>query len=351
MVKGSSSKFPTFSVVVPVYNDWVPLEGCLRSLAEQTNAPEFEVIVVDDGSKHSAPDWIYSFARFYTLKVISSCHSGVATARNRGVEVSCGSAIVFTDADCRLGKNCLEALAASLNSLPQHNYFQLHLMADCSNVVGQSEELRLSSLQKQVLDSAGFIRYLNCAGFSIRRTSLDLGKDLFDPTAVRGEDTLLLANLMLEGKLPFFVSRAIIQHTSSLSPIACLTKEIRSARLEAPTFSTIKSMGVRVRVSHRDRILILGSAWRSSHGRRAAWLLLVIRRIVRRLAGWPQTSTWMSVGPLLAKLSRSASTKESMEVGRLPGTPMLLARRTQSRSGSQISNILEATGPGSPAPR
>jgi Glycosyl transferase family 2 len=351
MVKSSSSKLPIFSIIIPVYNDWVALERCLRAVAEQTNAPEFEVIVVDDGSEHSAPDWICNFGRFYPLKLISSCHSGIARSRNRGIEVSSGSAIIFTDADCRLEKNCLEMLAASLNSLPQHSYFQLHLIADCSNVVGQSEELRLRSLQEQVLGSTGFIRYLNTAGFAVRRSSLDVRKDLFEPTALRGEDTLLLANLMQEGKLPFFVSSAIVQHTSSLSPIACLKKEIRSARLEAPTFSIIKSMGVRFRVNHWDRILILASAWRSSRSRKAAWLLLVIRRIVRRLAGWSQTSTWMSVGPLFPKPSRSASTKESMEVGRFPGTPMLLARRTQSRSGLPIANMLEATGPGSPTPR
>ena len=47
-----------FSVIIAVYNDWGPLEGCLQSLDQQTNPPEFEVIVVDDGSQQRIPEGI-----------------------------------------------------------------------------------------------------------------------------------------------------------------------------------------------------------------------------------------------------------------------------------------------------
>jgi len=47
-----------FSIIIPAHNDWNLLEGCLRSLAEQTNRLKFEVIVVDDGSRDPAPESI-----------------------------------------------------------------------------------------------------------------------------------------------------------------------------------------------------------------------------------------------------------------------------------------------------
>lgn len=46
----NSTSAPLFSIVMPVYNDWLPLVQCLQPLAQQINVPSFEVIVVDDGS-------------------------------------------------------------------------------------------------------------------------------------------------------------------------------------------------------------------------------------------------------------------------------------------------------------
>lgn len=46
----NSTAAPLFSIVIPVYNDWLPLEQCLQALTRQINAPSFEAIVVDDGS-------------------------------------------------------------------------------------------------------------------------------------------------------------------------------------------------------------------------------------------------------------------------------------------------------------
>ena len=46
---------PQFSIIVVVYNDWVALDLCLRSVAQQKDGPTFEVIVVDDGSSDAAP--------------------------------------------------------------------------------------------------------------------------------------------------------------------------------------------------------------------------------------------------------------------------------------------------------
>src|SRR5215469_950104 len=71
------------SVVIAVYEDWAPLDNCLRSLAEQVNPPEFEVIVVDDGSRRATPEQIYRWVDCFPLTVLRQEHAGISTARNR----------------------------------------------------------------------------------------------------------------------------------------------------------------------------------------------------------------------------------------------------------------------------
>jgi hypothetical protein len=68
-----------------------------------------------------------------------------------------------------------------------------------------------------MLQPDGSIRYLNTAGFAIRRKGADVAAGLFEPVARRAEDTLLLANLMRRGQLPLFVPDAIVEHAIPLS--------------------------------------------------------------------------------------------------------------------------------------
>ncbi|MGO9434929.1 MAG: hypothetical protein ACLP00_11665, partial [Terracidiphilus sp.] len=77
--------------------------------------------------------------------------------------------------------------------------------------------LRLTTFQSLMLQPDDRIRYLNTAGFAIRRARLGIETDVFDPVALRAEDTLLLANLMQVGELPLFVPEA-----SSNMPSRCL---------------------------------------------------------------------------------------------------------------------------------
>src|ERR1700688_213768 len=117
-----ASAAPLFSVVIATYNDWGPLEQCLRTLAEQTAAPDFEVIVVDDGSRKAAPEFIGKWSSHYPLTVARRAHEGISAARNYGAQISRGSVLIFADADCRLQKNCLAMLNAAIEQHPEHDY-------------------------------------------------------------------------------------------------------------------------------------------------------------------------------------------------------------------------------------
>ena len=287
MVKSdpTSNTAPLFSVIIPVHNDWKPLEDCLRSLARQTSGPEFEVIVVDDGSQAAAPDSIRQWGRSYPLTIVTQPHGGVSAARNRGIRNSKGTVLLFVDADCRLHQNCLAALGSVVATSPQHSCFQLHLTGDLSTLVGRAEQLRLMTLQNQLLQPGGCIRYLNTAGFAIRRATVDTEAGLFDTSAARGEDTLLLVNLMQKGVLPLLVPDATVEHAIPLSVMECFRKDLKSAYVEAKTYDIIASKGIRIRMTHRERLDMLSATWRASRQSsigRSAWLLLTARQALQR---------------------------------------------------------------------
>jgi GT2 family glycosyltransferase len=87
---------PRVSVVICTYNGGSTLEQCLRSLLA-LNYPDYEVIVVDDGS---TDDTASILARFPNMRAIQQENRGLSTARNVGLNAATGSIIAYTDADC-----------------------------------------------------------------------------------------------------------------------------------------------------------------------------------------------------------------------------------------------------------
>ncbi|MGA9509294.1 MAG: glycosyltransferase family A protein [Candidatus Sulfotelmatobacter sp.] len=277
---------PEFSIIVAVYNDWGPLVQCLESLRNQTDAPTFEVIVVDDGSTDPIPEFIRVSNDDHPLTLIKQSHAGIPASRNRGVRASHGDVLLFVDADGRLRANCLAALHSAISQSPRHSCFQLRLSGDCSSLVGRAEELRLINFQDHVLQPDGRIRYLNTAGFAIRRTRADMETAVFDPFALRGEDTLLLASLMQVGELPLFVPDAIVEHSIPLSLLGSLRKDFRSAYLERRMYTTVAESGVSIHLTHRERLKLLSAMWKSASRDpigRSAWFALLLRQGFKRM--------------------------------------------------------------------
>ena len=86
-----------FSVVIPLYNKEHYIEKTIRSVLAQT-CPDYEVIVVDDGSKDSS----LALAKKIeggNIRVIAQENQGVSVARNTGILNASGKYICFLDAD------------------------------------------------------------------------------------------------------------------------------------------------------------------------------------------------------------------------------------------------------------
>lgn len=88
-----------FSVIVPVYNVEKYLRECVDSVLSQT-FEDFELILVDDGSKDSSSEICDGYAeKDGRVKVIHKENGGQSTARNMGVKAACGEYAVFIDSD------------------------------------------------------------------------------------------------------------------------------------------------------------------------------------------------------------------------------------------------------------
>jgi mycofactocin system glycosyltransferase len=96
---------PPASVVVTVRNDREKLAHCLDALAE-LDYPDYEVVVVDDGSTDGTRKLVESRAKagseIHLVRVGDPDDPiGIGAARNRGVDAAHHDVIAFTDADCR----------------------------------------------------------------------------------------------------------------------------------------------------------------------------------------------------------------------------------------------------------
>jgi glycosyltransferase involved in cell wall biosynthesis len=105
------------SVVIPCYNQAHFLGEAIESVLSQTYE-EFELIVVDDGSKDDTEELASSYAaEDARVRLIRQQNRGLAGARNRGLSESSGEYVVFLDSDDRLLE---EALAVGVGELEAH---------------------------------------------------------------------------------------------------------------------------------------------------------------------------------------------------------------------------------------
>ncbi len=98
-----------FSIVIPTFNRKTLLRRCLVAATSQ-NYPDYEVIVVDDGSTDSTQDMVrreFPQVRYFRQEV----NRGPAAARNRGIWEATGEIVAFTDDDCLPPTDWLNRLA------------------------------------------------------------------------------------------------------------------------------------------------------------------------------------------------------------------------------------------------
>lgn len=101
---------PLISIIVPAYNSEKHIAHCLDSILAQTY-PNYEIIIVNDGSKDGTADIIDRYAAEHDrIKAIHQKNGGVTRARLNGVAHANGEYIGFVDSDDEIEPDMYELL-------------------------------------------------------------------------------------------------------------------------------------------------------------------------------------------------------------------------------------------------
>ena len=98
------------SIIVPAYNSSDYIKECISSVLMQKTSYNYELIVINDGSKDDTLEKINLFKENKHLKIINQENKGFSGARNRGIDESLGKYIMFLDSDDLLCENSIEKL-------------------------------------------------------------------------------------------------------------------------------------------------------------------------------------------------------------------------------------------------
>lgn len=104
-------RIPKVSVIVASYNGVRTLPASLDSL-KRLNYPDYEIILVDDGSTDGTAEIVSSSPHVRYIR--HQQNQGLSAARNTGINAAQGEIIAFTDSDCRADDDWLYYLVGDL---------------------------------------------------------------------------------------------------------------------------------------------------------------------------------------------------------------------------------------------
>jgi cellulose synthase/poly-beta-1,6-N-acetylglucosamine synthase-like glycosyltransferase len=193
---GTQSWTPFVSIIVPAYNEENLIDASLSSLVS-IDYPDFEIIVVDDGSSDGTVCAVHKVAARYPatiIKVIAQSNSGKSWALNTGIMHAHGELIVCVDSDSKLNRHALQygvshfkdrrvgAVGGYVNVINPHNIvtkLQLLEYAISQNFIRRALSFfscvtvipgPIGMFRKQAIQQAG--------GYSIRRDCFAEDADL-----------------------------------------------------------------------------------------------------------------------------------------------------------------------------
>lgn len=205
------------SVVIPTRGRPAKLARCLAALARQSlPASAFDVIVVDDASPEPIDAAIGGHLPM-ACTVLRIPHGGPAAARNRGIALSTGRVVAFTDDDCEPEPEWLERLVAELDRSGAPGVGGRVVNALTGNQYAETSQLLVSFLCDYYNGPSG-ARFFTSNNLAFDRARL-VATGGFDQRYQRaaGEDRELCDRFASSGTPLAFAPSAIVRHSHDLS--------------------------------------------------------------------------------------------------------------------------------------
>ena len=105
------------SIVIPAYNYAQTLPRTVESVVPQLS-DDCELIIIDDGSTDNTPQVISDLQQKYPEKIAAErkINGGLASVRNRGIEIARGDWLIFLDADDEMADGAIEHIRQHLDA-------------------------------------------------------------------------------------------------------------------------------------------------------------------------------------------------------------------------------------------
>ena len=186
------------SLVLPIYNMEVYLEKCLNSILRQGLAPEeYEVILVNDGSTDNSPAICQRYVDLHkNFRLINQQNSGVAAARNRGIDAANGKFVGFVYPDDYLLDNGLNI--AFRKYAERYDVYVIHFYSsyDFWEIKPIVDELEYYGTTHEFLSEKQCGLPSFCWIYIYRKDFLDRHNIRFKPYRV-GEDQLFVSTVFI----------------------------------------------------------------------------------------------------------------------------------------------------------
>lgn len=200
------NKSPYFSIVVPTYNRADLIGKTIQSILDQ-DFQDFEVLVVDDGSKDHTAAVISAFTD-PRVQYHPRENAERGAARNYGRSKSRGQYINFFDSDDRMYSHHLSTAFNVIQNLNQPEFF--HLGYDYATPDWKVER-KVEPLTDQNIQRVKFDNLLSCNGCFLRRDIAEAYPFEENRVLASSEDWQLWLRLMSRFKL-----HPVLEITSSV---------------------------------------------------------------------------------------------------------------------------------------
>jgi cellulose synthase/poly-beta-1,6-N-acetylglucosamine synthase-like glycosyltransferase len=212
---------PKVSIVIPTYNAETTIGPLLDSLLK-LDYPDYEIIVVNDGSK----DGTKAIVGQYQVKLLNQTNRGVSAARDVGLRAATGEIVAYVDSDVTVTQDWLRRLVepfqdSCIGATTGRTVFLRN--ETCTSWV------RSMDIERRNAGRSSFTRIANGPNSAFRRTVLiDVGG--FDPDWYHAEDTEVSYRIWLKTHKIRYIPQAVVHHVPEGDWRVFLRKRYRDAK-------------------------------------------------------------------------------------------------------------------------
>jgi glycosyltransferase involved in cell wall biosynthesis len=203
-----------YSIIIPVYNRPDEMFELLESLECMAYFPDFEVVIVEDGSTETCEHLLERFRENLTIKYFYKENSGPGDSRNFGMQKATGDYFLIFDSDCILSHTYLLNLDEAFSKKFYHCFGGPDAADDSFSDVQKAIDFSMTS----VLTTGGLRgKSESIQKFQPRSFNMGLSREAFEKTGGfgnihPGEDPELIFKLWRLGYETALIKKAFVYH-------------------------------------------------------------------------------------------------------------------------------------------